>query len=78
LLTRGGVDQPQDVRLRQALDVAGHGVPDDEVPTPVIRVEEDAAVAAVKGAAVVGVGERGAVVVGARPCSGSPCMTSSA
>jgi hypothetical protein len=35
---RGGVDQPRDVRLRQALDVARHGVPDDEVPILVRRV----------------------------------------
>lgn len=53
----GGVDQPRDARLLQAVLVARDGVPNDEMPAVGPHVEEDAAVAAVEGprAAAVGV-----------------------
>jgi hypothetical protein len=50
----GGVDQPVDGRLRHELPDARDGVPDEEMPAAVIRVEEDAAMVAVEGPAEVG------------------------
>ncbi|TVU40867.1 hypothetical protein EJB05_14348, partial [Eragrostis curvula] len=55
----GRVDKPNDASLRHAVLITRDGVPDNEIPAIVIRVEEDAAVVAVEGAAEVGIGAEG-------------------
>jgi hypothetical protein len=54
-----GVDEPVDASIRHTLLVTRDGVPDEEMATTAIYVDEDAAVAAVKGPAEGGVGGEG-------------------